>query len=300
MLQNMLENFLFNGFWTNALANAVGTIVGTLAASVLVFYISEPLRRWIYEHDPKLSLILLKILDFLRQPLLWVATFAVLQAMILLDIQRLWSVVVSSIILLGFYRSSKSEAKAYPSRSSQFSEEFPKIEDIERHWVTITGKPTLDEGRGKPKPSLCLSMADPPQATNTFLILKELTADRGEIECDFLLEPKALLNVVFLCDKENHNWHMARYDSREGTTDGFLIKDAGKGNNWRFDNMSTSRTGTGTWYRARIEFNSERARMFKNGELVAEITNPRMFGGHIGLFNECANVSVDNFKFSKG
>ena len=50
--------------------------------------------------------------------------------------------------------------------------------------------------------------------------------------------------------------------------------------------MSTTRSNEGSWYRAKIEFSSERARMFKNGELVAEIINPKLFGKYIGLFNE--------------
>lgn len=287
-----------NGFWNNTLANAVGTIIAAVITGAFGFFLFDPLRQWIYKNSPRFSYFLLKFLDFIYQPVLWIAAFFAFQGLILFNIYRYWAVVATSVILLRFYASSKSEARTYPSQSSQFSDEFHKLDDIKENWETITGKPTLDEERGSPKPSLYLTKIDPPQATNTFLILKKITAERGEIECDFFLEHGALLNVVFMCDKTSHNWHMARYDSRGGTTDGLLIKDGGKGNNWRFNNMSTSRTNSGSWYRAKIEFNSERARMFRNGELIAEITNPQIFGKHIGLFNECANVSVDNFKFS--
>lgn len=288
-----------NNFWNSAFANAVGTILATLITGALGFFLFNPLRQWIYKNNPVLARFLLKILDFIYQPVLWIAAFFVFQSMILLDIYRLWSVVATSIILLRFYFSSRSEVKTYPSKSSQFSDGFHKLGDIKKTWEVVTGDPKLDEGKGNPRPSLQLTTIDPPQATNTFLILKEITAERGEIECDFFLEHGALLNIVFMCDKTNHNWHMARYDSRGGTADGLLIKDGGKGNNWRFNNMSTARTNEGSWYKAKVEFSSERARMFRNGELIAEITNPQIFGKYIGLFNECANVSVDNFKFSE-
>lgn len=289
-----------NSFWNNAFANALGTIIATLITGAFGFFLFDPLRQWIYKNNPKFARVVLKLLDFIYQPILWIAAFFLFQAMIILNIYRFWSVAATSIILLRFYTSSRSEGRAYPSRSSQFSDGFHKFDDISKNWETITGEPTLDEGKGNPRPSLYLTKAHPPQATNTFLILKKITAERGEIECDFFLEQGALLNIVFMCDKTDHNWHMARYDSRSGTSDGLLIKDGGKGNNWRFNNMSTSRTNSGSWYRAKVEFSSERTRMFRNGELIAEITNPPIFGKHIGLFNECANVSVDNFKFSAG
>lgn len=290
---------LDNTFWNNAFANAIGTILATLITGALGYFLFNPLRQWIYKNNPLLARFLLRILDFIFQPVLWIIAFFVFQTMILLNIYRLLSIIVTSIILLRFYFSSKSEIKTYPSKSSQFSDEFHKEEDIKKNWEIITGSPSLDEGKGNPKPSLYLKKVDPAQATNTFLILKKIEAVRGEIECDFFLEEGALLNIVFMCDKINHNWHMARYDSRGGTTDGLLIKDAGKGNNWRFNNMSMARTNSVSWYRAKVEFSSERARMFRNGELIAEITNPQIFGKYIGIFNECANVNVDNLKFSE-
>jgi hypothetical protein len=289
---------LDNSFWNNAIANAVGTIIAASITGAFGFFLFDPLRQWVYKNNPKFARFLLKFLDFIYKPVLWIAAFFTFQAMIFFDIYRYWSVVATSIILLRFYFSSKSKVKTYPSQSSQFSDGFHKLEDIGKNWETITGQPSTDEDKGNPRPSLHLTMTDPPQATNTFLLLKKITSERGVIECDFFLGDRALLNIVFMCDKTNHNWHMARYDSRGGTTDGLLIKDGGKGNNWRFNNMSTARSNSGSWYRAKIEFSSERARMFKNGELVAEITNPKIFGKYIGFFNECGNVNVDNFKYS--
>ena len=91
---------------------------------------------------------------------------------------------------------------------------------------------------------------------------------------------------------------MARFDTRGGASDGLLIKDRGKGANWRTNSMAGTITSPGSWYKVRVEFNSERARMYKNGELLSEITNPQIFGTFIGLFNECGEVEVDNFTFS--
>ncbi len=288
-----------NVFWNNALANATGSIIATVVISIFSFLLIDPLRQWIYKNNPKLARILLKFLDFIYHPILWIIVFLILQVMILLDIQRIWSVMGTCLVMLRFYFSSQLVIKAYPSQSSQFSDEFQKLIEVKKNWEIVTGEIKLDEEKGNPKPSLYLTKTEIPQATNTFLVLKEIAAEKGEIECDFYLEHGAVLNIVFMSNKTEHNWHMARFDSRPGTTDGLLIKDGGKGNNWRFNNMSTSRTNSNSWYRAKIEFSNERARMFKNGELVAEITNPQMFGKHIGLFNECANVSVDNFKFSE-
>lgn len=288
-----------DSFWSNAFANATGTIIATLITGLLGFFLFDPLRQWIYKKNPIFARILLRLLDFISWPVLWLIAFFVFEIMMFLDIYRAWSVIGTSIILLRFYLSSRSRVLSYPSRSSQFSDGFHKLDDINKNWVVITGQPSLDEGKGNPRPSLLLNMASPAQATNTFLLLKEIQAEKGEIECDIFLDPGAVLNVVFMCDKNDHNWHMARYESRTESTDGLLIKDGGKGNNWRFNNMSTSRTNSGTWYRAKVEFSSERARMFRNGELIAEIINPQPFGKYIGLFNECVNVSVDNFKFSE-
>ena len=195
---------LDNNFWNNTLANAAGTILATLITGALGFFLFNPLRQWIYKNNPRLARILLKILDFIYQPVLWITAFFVFQTMLLLNIYRFWSVIATSIILLRFYFSSKSEVKTYPSKSSKFSDGFHKLADIKKNWETITGEPSLDEGKGSPRPSLYLKKVDPPQATNTFLILKEITAERGEIECDFFLEYCALLNIVFMCDKTNH------------------------------------------------------------------------------------------------
>lgn len=290
---------LDNIFWNNAIANAVGTIIAALILKIFGQRFFNSAWQFVYSKAPLiLRDVLLKILNIISKPFFLLIVFFIFQIFIYLDIYRLLSLIITTLVVLRFYSVSKSKFTFDFFFAPKFSDGFHKPADITKNWETITGNPSLDESKGNPRPSLHLTMADPPQATNTFLILKEITTERGVIECDFFLDQGALLNVVFMCDKTNHSWHMARFDSRSGTTDGLLIKDGGKGNNWRFNNMSTTRSSAGSWYRAKIEFSSERARMFKNGELVAEVTNPKIFGKYIGLFNECGNVSVDNFKYS--
>lgn len=287
-----------DNFWNNSLANFTGTIFATFVTSVLGIGLFKPLRKWFYKQNANLTKVLLVIFDFLTHPILWLTVFFVFQAMIFFDFNKTLGLTASCVILVRFFFFPRKFDSSYPSVSSQFSDEFHRLEDIKKSWDTITGNPTLDEGKGNPRPSLQLNLMNPDEATNTFLLLKKIKSDRGVIECDVFLNEGSVLNIVFMCDKDNHNWHMARYDSRGSNTDGFVIKDSGNGANWRLNSMSTARTNSGTWYKVKVEFNSERARMFRDGELIEEIVNPQVFGNNVGLFNECADVSVDNFKFS--
>lgn len=90
---------------------------------------------------------------------------------------------------------------------------------------------------------------------------------------------------------------MARYESRDQNSDGILIKDQGPGNNWGEHSMSGTRTTPREWHRARVEFDKEKITMYRDGILIAEIKQPIIFGDRIGIFNECADVHIDNFSF---
>lgn len=285
-------------FWSNTLANFTGSILAWSVIGILTAGLIKPLRKWLYKQSPKLANILLPLIDFLVSPTFLLVLFFILQTMIFFNMYTYIAILATSVIFLVSRKSNIVSINTSPSISSQFSDEFYKLSDINSNWYTITGAPALDTEKGNPRPSLKPNFLNPSEATNTFLIAKKVKGKRGVIECDMFLNQGAVLNVVFLCNKEDHNWHMARYDSRDNNTDGFVIKDKGKGVNWRLNNMSTKRTNHGTWYKIKIEFSSERARMFRDGELIEEITNPQIFGEHIGLFNECAEVSVDNFKYS--
>lgn len=63
--------------------------------------------------------------------------------------------------------------------------------------------------------------------------------------------------------------------------------------------MSGTRTSLREWHRARVEFSPEKVAMFRDGILMAEVKNPIPFGDRIGLFNEGADVHIDNFSFRK-
>ncbi len=285
-------------FWSNTLANFIGSTLSWLVIGILSTILIKPLRKWIYRQSPKFAHLLLPVIDFLTSPAFLLVIFFVFQVLILFDIYTYVAIIATSSVFLMTIKGDIFNLRAIPSLSSQFSDEFHKMSDINSNWITFTGSPTLDTDKGNPRPSLKLNFIDPPESTNTFLISRKIKSKRGMIECDVFLNQGAVLNVVFLCDKLNHNWHMARYDSRDRNTDGFVIKDMGKGANWRLNSMSTKRTNSGTWYKIKVEFSSERARMFRDGELIEEITNPQLFGEHIGLFNECAEVSIDNFRYS--
>lgn len=177
-----------------------------------------------------------------------------------------------------------------------FSDDFSDLNTLSKNWEIKSGNPQIETDFGKPKPDILLKHVGN-QATNSFIILKKIKTQLGIIECDFYLEPGSLFNMVFLCNSQNHNWYMARYESRSQNSDGILIKDQGPGNNWGELVMSGTRTTPGEWHRARIEFDKEKITMYRDGVLIVEAKQPRILGDEIGIFNECADVHVDNLSF---
>lgn len=281
------------------LTGAIGNFLGGVLLALVGFVVLDQtkVRPWVYKYfKPVLVDIYQKIVDLLFNKYFRILIFALSIFLVNVGINKALFSIVATLVLLSFAIKQRYDKLTFPS--SEFSEGFHKVEDIEKDWLIKTGKVALDESMGRPRPSLKMILADPPEATNTFVLLKKLQKEYGVIECDIFLYAGSVINIVFLCDKEKDNWHMARFDTRDGTSDGFLIKDQGKGVNWRFNNMSGTRTNPGSWYRVRVEFNSEKARMFREGELLAEITNPQIFGNYIGIFNECGEVRTDNFTFS--
>lgn len=290
---NLIDQNTIRDIFAGALGNLLSGVLLAMLGYTLID--KTKLRPWIYKYlKPPVLKIIRQINDILFNPTVRIGIFIFALLMINIGVKQLIFSIIAVFVLLTFVFKQRGRLS---SPSSDFSDGFHKLEDIKSNWITKNGTPELDESKGLPSPSLRLAFLDPPQATNTFLLLKDMKSERGMIECDILLEPGSLLNIVFLCDKENDNWHMGRFDTRGGTSDGFLIKDGGKGVNWRINNMAGMRTNPGSWYKVRVEFNSERARMYRNGELLSEITNPQIFGTFIGIFNECGEVRVDNFTF---
>lgn len=193
-------------------------------------------------------------------------------------------------ILLSFLRKQKYEDRFLPV--GKISDDFQTLDN----WEVKTGEPEKETNFGNPAPTLRLKKVSG-QRTNSFVILKNILTEEGIIECDFYLEQDALLNIVFFCDKAKDNWYMARFDSRGNYSDGFLIKNQGLGVNWRNFRMSGTQTSAKKWWRARVEFDSTRVAVFRDGELLVEFNNPQILGGSIGLFNEVNHVYIDNFSF---
>lgn len=295
-----MSNFINENTIRDVLTGALGNFLGGILLTVLSFIILDQtkVRPWIYKYfRPFFIEAYQKIVSFLFNKYLRVLVFIFSLLMVNIGINSILFSMVATLVLLSFVFRQKYDKLDFPS--SEFSDGFDIPEDIKRNWIIKTGEPSLDEGRGKPRPSLKLNVPDPPEATNSFLVLKDFKSEHGVIECDLLLGPGALVNIVFFCDKDKDNWHMARFDTRGGgSSDGFLIKDQGRGANWRGNQMSGTTTNSQSFYRVRVEFSSERARMFRDGELLAEITNPQIFGNYIGVFNEVGEAVIDNFTFS--
>lgn len=295
-----MSNFISDSTIREVLTGAIGNFLGGLLLAVLGFIVLDQtkVRPWIVSNfQPFIIEGYQKIFGFVSNKYLRIAIFIFSLWMINITINTLLFSVVAALVLFSFVFRQRYTKLSFPS--SEFSDGFDKEENIKRNWIIKTGKLSLDEGKGKPRPSLKLNVSDPPEATNTFLLLKDFKSERGVIECDIWLPPGSLVNIVFLCDKDKDNWHMARFDTRGGgSSDGFLIKDQGPGVNWRGNQMSGTITNSQSFYKVRVEFSSERARMFRDGELLAEITNPQIFGSHIGIFNEVGEAIIDNFTFS--
>lgn len=294
-----ISYFINSPFWQNTSANTLGTLMATLVIFIFTYWIIKPVQSWVYRQNPRIAIILQQILLIIGNSWLRGTIFALSILLIYFDWwKNYFSFGMSILMFLTFFKSKNMFSKlSFPS--STFSDEFKSIEEIRRNWETVTGNIDIDKNDGQPQPSLWLERSEPREATNTFLLVKNLETQSGIIECDIKLGQDSLFNIVFFCNKTGHNWHMARWDTRRGTSDGFLIKTGGPGQNWRINNMVGTQTTPGSWHKVRVEFSNEKAKMFRDGELLAEITNPQMFGQQIGFFNECGEVRVDNFTFSE-
>lgn len=286
----MIKDQIISGTISNIVASV---ILALLAVAILDE--KRVLRPWIYKlFRPIVGQALQFLLDFINMivhPLTRVVLIALFLVLInLANNDFLYSIL---ILLVALSFLARREHGHYFSSAPKLIDGFENL----NKWKIKTGNPIIEKDFGKPAPDLGLKI-DPKQATNSFVLLKNEEVERGVIECDFYLEPNAVFNIVFFCDEQKDNWFMARYDSRKTDSDGFLIKDGGPGMNWRFHSMSGTQTSAKTWHRARVEFSSTKASMYKDNELVVQIENPASFGKSIGLFNEVQHVHVDNFSLS--
>lgn len=286
-------------FWSDVFSNSVAGLISGLILilfSVFIFDERKVLRPWINNLASPLARHILNSLLMVRLVLFHeYARVTYISAIVLIllfynqrpNVYYLAAFAILCVLTLLF----KSSPGLLRRPRSVFSDtEFSLFE----HWQPITGVFTQDATHGKPAPGLLLPRVDG-QATNTFLILNGVEMESGIIECDYYLEPEGLLNVVVFCDISEQNWYMARYEARSTEHDGILVKGQGPGANWRHDTTGTSRSSARTWHKARIEFSSEKIVMYRDDELITEITAPNIFGKAIGLFNELNDVHIDNF-----
>lgn len=292
-------DFTDQSFWSSALANALGTLIATIIITIVVYWVIKPFKYWLYRQNPKLANVLQWLLSKIMHPYTRFTIFVISIAFLYAQSPVKWFwLIVSLIVFMSFFSSDKRGYRL-SSPSSIFSDNFTSSKNTidASRWDIKTGQPSLFSDMGHPR--LQLTMANPAQATNSFLIAKDLEIDRGTVECDIYLSPNSVLNIVFFCDDKQDNWHMARFEGRTADSDAFLIKDGGPGVNWRFNKILGTRTIDNQWHRVRVEFTSEKAKMFKDGDFLGEITNPPMFGKRVGIFNECGEVLIGDFTISK-
>lgn len=297
---NANMNLDINQITNNLVAGTLSNVLSGIVLSLLTLLVLKILRPWIYKIlNPYLSNLIqffLKGLEFVFNPWLRILLISYLVWLVNYNNSNMaYSVliIITSITLLW-----KPKFQTNDNPASEIYDGFDELKN--KTWFIKTGTPVIENNFGKPPPGLSLTVATPVQATNTFLILKNLDLDKGAIECDFNLEHGAVFNVVFFCDTNNDNWYMARYDSRlPDSSDGILIKNQGKGVNWQFYKMSGTHTSEKQWHRARVEFSSEKVSMYRDGELIIELINPIIFGKSVGFFNEVESVHVDNFYISR-
>ncbi len=280
----------------NGIASSLGNIVSAIILGIFgLLFLDEKrvLAPWIYKFfNKKVARAILFTLRLLYHP--YFRVFIILGLLFFINYRNVNAIDILSSFLISLLFLSfllKSGDKLKFTAATQISDSFKNL----TNWETKTGQPVIEPDFGKPAPDLGLRTFAG-EATNSFVIIKDTEAERGVIECDIYLEENAVLNIVFFCNQDNDNWYMARFDSRATDSDGFLIKDEG---HWRFFKMSGTQTKTKDWVRARIEFNSTKVSMYKDGILLIEISNPNIFGKKIGIFNEVANVHIDNFSFTE-
>lgn len=288
-----------NSFWNNAAANAFGSLFAISVSGLFIYLIINPVKRWIYRQDTKLGDILRSILAKITKPYGRLIIFILSLVYLYLNapIKEI-SLVINFLVFISFF-DKKNVIYKLTSTLNSFHDNFSnKNNQLDKtKWFVKTGTPKIYFEMGHPK--LNLTMANPPETTNSFLLVKDKYIQRGIVECDLYLSPDSVFNIVFFCNEKSHKWHMARYEGRQTESDAFLIKDEGPGANWRFNKILGTRANPGQWNRIRVEFTTEKAKMFRNGDLLGEITNLPAFGNQVGFFNECGEVLIGDFSISE-
>jgi hypothetical protein len=215
----------------------------------------------------------------------------VIVSILLLSNQSIQNVILISVLAL--------LAMAKPEFRLLKNQTINRLEDLSK-WHTITGTPKIDDRFGNPKPPGLLLEKYSGSPTNTLLFVKDVNMSAGVVELDYYLEPEGIVNILVLADKDNHNWYMARFDSRDGEHDNILLNEGGPGAHWRpVSSVQKGNSSKRRWHKARVEFSIETIRMFRDGALIAAINDPQLFGEYIGMFNEVNDAHLDNITIIK-
>lgn len=171
-----------------------------------------------------------------------------------------------------------------------FSDSFENLDS----WETISGKPKAEKGFGQPAPSMLLPIVENDTGKHTVVELKELIFTNGIIELDVYLEQGSLIDVIFRGDIKAGKYYMARFDSRAGSGnhDAFLRND---GNGFNFIGSSSRNTSPDSWHKMRIVITGDNFQLYDENGFVFSATDDKYKKGAVGVFNEVANVYVDNF-----
>lgn len=239
----------------------------------------------------KISKLIFNISDFIFNPLARLIYLVLSILFFTLGVSQVYKLPLGLIVIIigwSFYSDiTRSKSKKQPI----FTDTFQNLES----WNTITGNPTINSNVGNPSPSLFLPIVDN-TPNNSCLELNDLQFTNGIIEADIYLEPGSLVNIVFRADFSGgfnrSKYYMARFDSRQNSYDGFLRND---GNGWSFISSSNNTTAPNLWHRIRITVSGDTFQLYNENGLLVSAIDPNYKSGSVGIFNEVANVFVDNF-----
>ncbi|QQG43199.1 MAG: hypothetical protein HYW45_03285 [Candidatus Daviesbacteria bacterium] len=171
-----------------------------------------------------------------------------------------------------------------------FSDSFENLDS----WETISGKPKAEKGFGQPAPSILLPIVENDAGKHTVVELKELIFTNGIIELDVYLEQGSLIDLIFRGDIKAGKYYMARFDSRAGSGnhDGFFRND---GNGFNSIGQSSRNISPDSWHKMRVVISGDNFQLYDENGFIFSATDDRYKKGAVGIFNEVANVYVDNF-----
>jgi hypothetical protein len=118
----------------------------------------------------------------------------------------------------------------------------------------------------------------------------------GVIVCRVFMRPNAIFNVVVRANLVKNSFYMARLDTRSVYRDCILFK-AENDSSWKECNDFASLKGfspTEKWMDMRVVVRKNIISLYRDEQLMDQITNANIDGTVIGIFAELANVYLDS------